>query len=181
VDVLLGSVAAYTVVATLLVSSAAHLSRPAALTRALAAHRVLPAPAAVAGLVVTAELLLAGAGVVALHTDGRGLRLAVGLGAAALLGLYAGYGRHVLATGGTGPCGCSRTELPMSGWVVTRAAVLAVLALVGAALSDAVVGWGRVDADLAVVLLAAATFTVGLWHLPSAMHHPRPVEGELPG
>ncbi|WDZ82935.1 MauE/DoxX family redox-associated membrane protein [Micromonospora cathayae] len=183
--VLLGSVAAYTVVATLLVTGVGHLTRPAALTRALAAHRVLPAPAAVAGLVVTAELLLAGAGVVALRgDDGRALRIAVGVAAAGLLGLYAGYGRHVLSTGRTGPCGCSRRELPMSGWVVARAAVLSGLALLGAVLSGSVLGWGRLAADLAVVLLAAATFTVGLWQLPAAMYHPRPVRparGDLSG
>jgi hypothetical protein len=190
---LLASVATYTVVFTLLVAVAEHLSRPAALGRALTAHGVLPAPATVAVLVVAAEGVLAGAGIVALRADGSGLRVAVLLGSAALFGLYAGYGRHVMSTGRSGPCGCSRLELPMTGWVVARAAVLTGLALVGLSLSGSVVGWGRTDAALAVVLLAAATFTTLLWHLPSAMYQPagavdqtvgRPTgvtEGGLPG
>ncbi|BCL12302.1 MauE/DoxX family redox-associated membrane protein [Micromonospora sagamiensis] len=171
--VLLASVSTYTVVFTLLAATAEHLSRPGALARAVAAHRVLPAPAAVAGLVVAAEGILAGTGIVALHGDDhRALRVTFLLGGAALLGLYAGYGHHLLSTGRTGPCGCSRLELPMTGWVVARAAVLAGLALTGLAGSGSVVGWDRTDASLAVVLLASATFATLLWHLPSAMHHP---------
>ncbi|SCL27576.1 hypothetical protein GA0074692_2374 [Micromonospora pallida] len=175
-SVLLASVATYTVVFTLLVAVAEHLSQPAALGRALAAHRVLPAPATVAVLVVAAEGVLAGAGIVALRGGGgSGLRVAVLLGGTALFGLYAGYGLHLRSTGRGGPCGCSRLELPMTGWVVARAAILAGLALVGLSRSGAVVGWGQADTSLAVVLLAAATFTTLLWHLPSAMYQPRAV------
>ncbi|MFI6822716.1 MauE/DoxX family redox-associated membrane protein [Micromonospora sp. NPDC050187] len=170
---LLAGVAAYTVVFTMLAATAEHLSRPAALGRALAAHRVFPTPAPVAVLVIVSEGLLAGTGIVALRDDsGRGLLVAFLLGSATLLGLYAGYGRHVMATGRGGPCGCSRLELPMTGWVVARAAILAGLALVGLALSGSVTPWGRADATLAVVLLAAATFAALLWHLPAAMTHP---------
>ncbi|WBB80525.1 hypothetical protein O7606_03820 [Micromonospora sp. WMMD882] len=185
VSALLASVAAYTVTLTLLVATAEHLSRPAALPRALAAHRVLPAPTLTAAVVVTAEALLAGAGVVALATDDPRPRVAVGLAGAALFGLYAGYGRHLVRTGRAGPCGCSRLELPTSGWVVARAGILAGLALVGAVRPGSIVGWPTPDADLAVVLLAAATFTALLWHLPAAMRQPagpaRLTEGELPG
>ncbi|MEH0971489.1 MauE/DoxX family redox-associated membrane protein [Micromonospora sp. CPCC 205546] len=193
---LLASVAAYTVVLTLLVSTAEHLSRPAALARALAAHRVLPAPVALAAVAIAGEGLLAGAGIVALlHPAGEGLLVAVLVGSAALLALYAGYGLHVRATGRAGSCGCSRVELPMTGWVVARASVLAGLALVALLLSGSTIAADRADASLAVVLLASATFTALLWHLPAAMYEPatatagRPTagrsigttEGGLPG
>ncbi|MBO4207681.1 MauE/DoxX family redox-associated membrane protein [Micromonospora echinofusca] len=169
---LLGSVATYTVLATLLVASVAHLSRPAVLAGALATHRVLPAPATVAALVVGTEGLLAGTGIVALWQGDRSL-LGVSLaGSGVLFGLYAGYGRYLLVTGRTGPCGCSRRELPMTGWVVTRALALAGLALTGLTLAGSVLPPQRTGTPLAVALLAAATFTTLLWHLPAAMHQP---------
>ncbi|MER7415938.1 MauE/DoxX family redox-associated membrane protein [Micromonospora peucetia] len=171
---LLAGVATYTVLFTLLVSTAEHLSRPAALAGALAAHRVLPAPAVLAALAIASEGLLAGAGIVALlHPSGEGLLVAVLVGSAALFGLYAGYGLYLRSTGRTGPCGCSRVELPMTGWVVARASILAGLALVALFLSGSIIPASRTDASLAVVLLAAATFTALLWHLPAAMYEPR--------
>ncbi|WP_433349813.1 MauE/DoxX family redox-associated membrane protein [Micromonospora sp. CA-111912] len=178
---LLSSVAAYTVLFTLLVSTAEHLSRPAALAEALAAHRVLPAPVAVAALTIASEGLLAGAGIVALLLDsGAGLLIAVLVGGAALLGLYAGYGLYLMSTGRTGSCGCSRVELPMTGWVVARASILAGLALVALFLSGSIVPANRIDASLAVVLLASATFTALLWHLPAAMYEPATAPAERP-
>ncbi|MFI1195220.1 MauE/DoxX family redox-associated membrane protein [Micromonospora sp. NPDC020750] len=176
---LLSSVAAYTVLFTLLVSTAEHLSRPAALAEALAGHRVLPAPVAVAALAIASEGLLAGAGIVALLLDsGAGLLIAVLVGGAVLLGLYAGYGLYLMSTGRTGSCGCSRVELPMTGWVVARASVLAGLALVALFLSGSIVPANRIDASLAVVLLASATFTALLWHLPAAMYEPATAPAE---
>ncbi|MEH1099528.1 MauE/DoxX family redox-associated membrane protein [Micromonospora sp. CPCC 205561] len=171
--------ATYTVLFTLLVAAAEHLSRPAALVGALAAHRMLPAPAAVAALVIAVEALLAVGGIVALLQDG-GARLltAVLLGSAALLGLYAGYGLRLISAGRPGSCGCSRMELPMTGWVVGRAAVLAGLALAALVLPDPAGTPGR--AELAVVLLAAATFTALLWHLPAAMYQPVPATAGPP-
>ncbi|MEH1016403.1 MauE/DoxX family redox-associated membrane protein [Micromonospora sp. CPCC 206060] len=170
---LLGGVATCTVLFTLLVASAEHLSRPAALAGALAAHRVLPAPVTVAALVIASESVLAGTGIVALlHDNGKGLLSAVLVGSFALLGLYAGYGLYLISTGRTGSCGCSRMELPMTGWVVARASVLAGLALIGLFLSGSTIPPERTDAPLAVVLLASATFTALLWHLPAAMNDP---------
>ncbi|MEU8300337.1 MauE/DoxX family redox-associated membrane protein [Micromonospora sp. NPDC048909] len=172
---LVASVAAYTVLLTLLVAVGEHLSRPAALATALAAHRVVPAPAAVAAVVIAAEGLLGAAGVLALLRDDGGRLLGVVLaGAAALLATYAGYGLHVRSTGRAVPCGCSRVEVPMSGWVVARAATLAGTALIGSLLSGAVLPVWRADAELTVVLLAAATFTALLAQLPVAMHQPTP-------
>jgi hypothetical protein len=75
---LLSSVAAYTVLLTMLIAFAEHLAEPSALSRALAAHRVLPATASVAGVVIAAEGVLGTAGVVALLRGESGL-LAVAL------------------------------------------------------------------------------------------------------
>lgn len=174
---LVAGVAAYTVLLTLLLACGEHLSRPAALSAALAAHRVVPAPSAVAAVVVAAEGLLGVAGVVALLRDDGGRLLGVVLaGSAALLATYAGYGWYVRSAGRAVPCGCSRVEVPMTGWVVARASTLAGLALLGSLLSGAVVPLGRAGTALAVVLLAAATFTALLAHLPAAMHDPTPDE-----
>ena len=178
---LLASVAAYTVLFTLLIAGAEHLSRPAALAEALAAHRVLPAPVTVAALAIGSEGLLAGTGIVALLYDsGEGLLIAVLVGSVALLGLYAGYGLYLRSTGRTGSCGCSRVELPMTGWVVARASSLAGLALVALFLSGSIIPANRLDASLAVVLLASATFTALLWHLPAAMYEPAPAPANRP-
>ncbi len=172
---LLASVAAYTVLLTLLTACGEHLSKPATLSAALAAHRVVPAPSTVAAVVIATEGLLGAAGVVALlRADGGRLLGVVLAGAAALFAAYAGYGRYVRSTGRAVPCGCSRVELPMSGWVVARAGTLAGMALVGSLLSGAVVPVGRFGTTLTIVLLAAATFAALLAHLPAAMHDPTP-------
>ena len=172
---LIGSVSAYTVLLTLLFSCGEHLSKPAALATVLAVHRVLPAPSTVAAAVIAAEGLLGAAGVVALlRDDGGRLLSAVLAGSAALLAMYAGYGLYVTSTGRAVPCGCSRVDVPMTGWVVARASTLAGMALVGSLLSGAVVPVGRAGTSLTIVLLAAATFTTLLAHLPAAMHDPAP-------
>ncbi|MEU5941861.1 MauE/DoxX family redox-associated membrane protein [Micromonospora sp. NPDC047548] len=172
---LVASVAAYTVLLTLLIACGEHLSKPAALSAALAAHRVVPAPSTVAAVVIATEGLLGAAGVVALLRDDGGRLLGVVLaGGAALLATYAGYGRYVGSTGRAVPCGCSRVEVPMTGWVVARASTLAGMALVGSVLSGAVVPVGRAGTALTIILLAAATFTALLTHLPAAMHDPTP-------
>lgn len=178
---LLAGVATYTVLFTLLIATAEHLSRPTALAGALAAHRILPAPVTVAALVITAEGLLAGTGLVALHHDsGRSILIAVLAGSVALLGLYAVYGLHLISTGRTGSCGCSRVELPMTGWVVARAAILAGLALLALLLSGSIPAPQRADTSLTVVLLASAAFTALLWHLPAAMYDPSVAAGPTP-
>jgi hypothetical protein len=175
VSALVVSVAAYTVLLTLLIACGEHLSKPAALSTALAAHRVVPAPSAVAAVVIATEGLLGVAGLIALLRDDGGRLLgAVLAGSVALLATYTGYGLYVRSTGRAVPCGCSRVELPMTGWVVARASTLAGMALVGSLLSGSVMPLGRVGTSLAIVLLAAATFTALLTHLPAAMHDPTP-------
>lgn len=168
---LLASVAAYTVLFTMLVACAEHLAEPAALSRALVAHWVIPAaPRAVAAAVIACEGLLGAAGIVTLLGDGGGPLVAALAGSCALLALYGCYGLYLRSTGRAGPCGCSRLELPMTGWVVARAFVLAGLALVALAGSGSIVALTGAGPTLAIVLPAAATFTLLLWHLPAAMH-----------
>lgn len=169
---LAAGVAAYVVVLTLLVACAGHLSRPGALPRALLAHRVLPVPSAVAAAVTAAEGLLGGAGAVALGRGNDGLLTAAMAASAVLLALFGGYAWYVTGRERGGPCGCSRADLPMTGWVVARAFVLAGLALAGLVLADSAVPPARPGSELAVVLLAAATFTCLLWQLPAAMYDP---------
>lgn len=166
---MVASVAAYTVILTLLLACAEHLAEPSALSRALAAHRVIAAPGAVAPVVIAAEGLLGVAGAVALFRGGNGLAAMALAAACMLLALYAGYGFYVRSTGRSGPCGCSRIELPMTGWVVARAAALAGLALLAFLGAEAIEPWSRPGAALGVALMAAVTFTLLLWHLPAAM------------
>ncbi|MDT0264773.1 methylamine utilization protein MauE [Streptomyces sp. DSM 44915] len=171
---LIGAVATGVLLLVLLAGCAGHLSRPATLPDALRAHRVLPdrAVPAAARAATAAEGLLGLAGVAALLARQR-VGLAVVLAGAAVLFLgYALYTRHVLATGRGGPCGCSRAEVPLSGWVTGRAWALAALALAGAAL---VAGPAAVPADpaeTATAALAAVTFAALLWTLPAAMARP---------
>jgi hypothetical protein len=177
VAALVGSVAADAVLAVLLAAGLGHLLWPAALRSALVAHGVLPAPGVITLAVPVAEVgigVLGGYGLVlGDRPAGRGL-LAVALaGACLVLVAYAAYSWRVLASGRAAPCGCSRRDdLPMSGWVVGRAAALAVFAALGLALTGSVLPVRTWDSELATVLLAAAVFGLLLWQLPAAMHDP---------
>lgn len=171
---LLGTVASAVVLLVLLAGCTAHLTRPQALPDALRAHRTLPDRAVplAAGAVTLAEGVLGVAGAAA-FLSGHRLGLTVALTAsAALFTCYALYTHHTLAAGRGGPCGCSRAELPLSGWVVGRAGVFAALALVAAV---AVAGPGsqpRGVAELTIAALTALTFATLLWVLPAAMAQP---------
>ncbi|MEN3360876.1 MAG: hypothetical protein V7637_4858 [Mycobacteriales bacterium] len=168
---LTASVAGYSVVFTLLLAGIGHLARPGVLRAALVTHGVLPAPAAVAAVVPVVEVALGAAGAAGLVSGGR--LLTAGLaGAAALLAGYAGYSWRVLASGVGGPCGCSRRELPMSGWVVARAAALAALAGLGLAFAGSALPLRSAGSHLVIALLAAAAFGLLLWQLPAAMYDP---------
>jgi hypothetical protein len=184
VPALVSSIAAYTVLFVLLVAGAAHLSRPGSLRRAVAVHGLLPA-SPVAAVVITSEGVLGGAGIAALTTGGGARPLTASMaGSGLLFVLFGCYGWYVRSTGRGGPCGCSRGELPMTGWVVVRAFALAGLALVGLLLADSVLPADRPGAALTIVLLAAATFASLLWQLPAAMHDPTPasfVSGRIEG
>ena len=171
---LLGAVATVVVLLVLLAGCAAHLTRPAALPNALHAHGVVPERAVrlAAGAVVLTEGLLGATGAAALLSRQRPTLTAVLAASAVLFTCYALYTRHALATGRGGPCGCSRADVPLSGWVVGRAWAFTALALGAAVL---VVGPGTPPsgpAEVTTAALAALTFAVLLWGLPAAMTQP---------
>lgn len=168
---LLGSVAAYTVIFVLLVAAVGHLASPATLTRAVTAHGVFRWPVAVAAAVTLIEIGLAVAGIVAVSVQSVGwLRYPVFGTSAVLFASYSGYSHRVRRTRPDAPCGCSRHDLPVTGWVVIRGCLLAGIACLGAVTSDSVLTLDQPGLPLAIALLAAATFGVLLWHLPAAMY-----------
>jgi len=144
---------------------------PGELSAALAAHGVVPRRAVrpIAVAVTGAEAVLAVLLVVAPSPF-------VLAGAAVLFACYGGYAWYVTESGRGGPCGCGGAEVPMGHWVTGRALGLAALATIAAVAGDAVPPLSRFDTQLVVVLLAAATIAILLWHLPAAMtRHPEVV------
>ncbi|MET7640864.1 MauE/DoxX family redox-associated membrane protein [Streptomyces sp. NPDC005438] len=178
----LAPVAVGIVLGSLLTGFASHVAAPSALRDALRQHRTLPRRAVppVTLAVPVAEGVLGLAGLVALFGGSRTGVTVVMAASAALFGTYTGYLRHVLASGRGGPCGCSRSDVPLSGWAVGRAFTYALLAVAGALLAQAAVPLLTDPAELATVLLAVATFTALLWYWPLALHNPahHPAEGD---
>jgi hypothetical protein len=161
---MLAGIAVITVPLVLLVSFAGHVLRPAGLPRALRAHHTLPA-ALIAPAAVMTALAEAAVGTLILIGFARPALAA----ACALLTLYALYGSYVLRNRPSVPCGCAGSgDTPLTGWVVVRAAALAVLALAGAVWTAPFPQGSR----LAITLLAGAVFAVLLWTLPLALHDP---------
>lgn len=173
---LIAATATGVVLLALLAGGAAHLSRPAVLPDALTAHRLLPrravAPAARAA--TAAESLLAVAGVAALLAGHRAALAVVLAAAAAMFACYALYTGYALTSGSGGPCGCSRSDVPLSSWVVGRAWSLAGLAAVGATLVAAAGGPPEGPAEWTTAVLAAVTLAALLRVLPAAMSRPAP-------
>ncbi len=168
---LLGSVAAYTVVFVLLIAAVGHLASPATLLRAVTTHGVFDWPVVVTAAVIVAETGLAVTGIIAVSVPSVGwLRYPVLGISAVLFASYSGYSHLVRRSRPDAPCGCSRHDLPVTGWVVIRGCLLTGIAYLGAVTSDSVLTLDRPAVPLSVVLLAAATFSVLLWHLPAAMH-----------
>lgn len=157
------SVAAYVVLIVLALAVAERVVAPRALPAALVAHGVVPRRAAgpLAAAVTVAEAALLVLGVL------MGPRVL--FAAALLFAAYGAYAWYVTASDRGGPCGCGGADVPMDHWVTGRAGVLATLAVLGAAGGDHVLPLRDVDSRLVVVLLAAATIGILLWHLPAAM------------
>jgi len=170
------SVCALAVPVVLLLALAEHLASPASLRQALISQAVLPPgltwPAAYGVIGVEAALTLAvGAGLASASRGDAPLRL--GLAASALLfATYAAYTFYLLLRRQGAPCGCSRHDMEVNGWVVLRA--LGCLAFAGLALrwSDHVLPVSGSGARSAIALSAAATFAIVLWHLPTALQDP---------
>ncbi|MBB4911673.1 MauE/DoxX family redox-associated membrane protein [Actinophytocola algeriensis] len=170
------SVAVYVVLVVLVIAVAERVVAPRALRAALAAHGVVPRRAAgpLAVVVTVAEAALAALLFIGLVRE-PGPSPFVLSGAAALFAAYAGYAWRVTASGRGGPCGCGGVEVPMDHWVTGRAVALAVLAAAGAAAPGEVLALAAFDERVLVVLLAATTIGVLLWHLPAAMTRPQEV------
>jgi hypothetical protein len=160
------SVAAYVVLVVLALAVTERVVAPRALPAALVAHGVVPrratGPLAVAVTVAEAASLVLG-----VVTGPRVL-----FGTALLFAAYGGYAWYVTASGRGGPCGCGGADVPMDHWVTGRAGVLAALAVLGAVAGDRVLPLRGVDSRLVVILLAATTIGLLLWHLPAAMARP---------
>jgi hypothetical protein len=155
----------------LVVSFVAHLLSPRVLPRALRAHGVFPArlAATVAVAALAGEAIggvLTGAGLLASQPV---LVRAGSIVCVVLLACYAVYARHVARQPRTVPCGCDAAGTPMTNWIAIRAAGLAVLALTGAVHP----GLARMTGpELTVGVLAAVSFAVIAWILPSALTDP---------
>jgi methylamine utilization protein MauE len=173
VSQVLTSVAANAVCFVLLIACAEHLRTPRALPAALAAHKTVPGrfvrPLSLA--VTTLEGLLGVVIGLLILTEGSARVLTATLAAAAaLFTVYTAYTWRLV--GRAVPCGCSRTDALISGWVVVRAAALAVLAAGAAIGAQSVVAPPESAARFAEVAIAGAAFAVLLWVLPEAMLDP---------
>ncbi|WP_208882151.1 MauE/DoxX family redox-associated membrane protein [Streptomyces armeniacus] len=173
-----GPVAAGIVLLSLLAGCASHVAAPGALRDALRRHRTLPGRAIpwVTVAVPVVEGLLGVVGLAAVFGGSRTGLVLVLAASAALFGTYAGYLRYVLSTGRGGPCGCHRTDIPLSGWAAGRALTYTLLAVAGALLAASALPSSGDPAELVTVTLATLTFTGLLWFLPLALHNP--AEGE---
>lgn len=156
----------------LLVSAASHLAHPGELAADLRRQAVLGDRAV---RVTTVALPLTEAAVGAVATAAvLGWRplTASALPHLAVVGLYAAFGVYtatLLARPDDEPvpCGCAPTAAAVSAVVPLRAAVLAGLALVATLTTPSMAVMGSVE--VAVLWLAAATFTTLTWTLPSAL------------
>lgn len=181
--------AAMTVAMVFLVAVAEHVRLPGMLPGVLRVHGRLPERS----VRVVAVAVTAGEGVVGGLTayglvSGHHDVLRVGLVAGALLSVGFGlYSQAVLAririSGRVVPCGCSRLDTPMTGWVVGRAYVLAALAGAGALGSASVIGAGGPPMRFGTAVAAATAFAAVLWVLPHAMRMPagdqQPARGQV--
>jgi hypothetical protein len=172
---MLAGVCAGTVALVLLAAFAGHLRAPRTLPTALAAHRVVPGPLRwpVAVAAVTLEGALGAATGYALPAGRPHLLTLAAGGAAILLAGYAGYTLYVLRTRPGVPCGCATGpggDAPLSGWVVGRAAALALAAVAAAAGAAPATDSG--GSRTAITVLASVVFAVLLSLLPQAMFDP---------
>ncbi|SEG80445.1 hypothetical protein SAMN04489712_11382 [Thermomonospora echinospora] len=179
----LAGVAAATVAFVLLIAFAEHLLSPRSLPAALIAHGTVPRRLVrpLAGAVTAVEGALAAALVAAVVIDApRAVLTGILAAAGVVLASYAAYTHRLLRTAGgrAVPCGCSRADTPVSGWVVLRAGVPAALALLTALRADAVVTPAESAVRFAEASIPGLVFAVLLWVLPEAMIDPdRALEG----
>jgi hypothetical protein len=167
-----GTALGLTVFGTLAGAGLLHLLRPRTFRDALREQRLLPerTAVAVAGAVTAAEIVVGVAGAAAFGFSGQGARVSA-LAAAAIFGVFTAYSGALVMRGGTVPCGCAGNDLPVSVWVVARAAALA-LAAIGAAIAPVTPLTYLPPVQAAVAAVAAATFGTLLWAYPDALFDP---------
>lgn len=123
------------------------------------------APLAAAGVIVAEIVVGLGGLLVALIAE-QALR-PVAAAMACLFGSYTVYTSLLLRKRVSVPCGCGGAEIPVTGWVVGRAAILA-----GISLSLLLPGVDlelRAVTDALAAALAAPALTLLAWYLPEAM------------
>jgi hypothetical protein len=173
----LASLSAYVVISTLAVAGVTHGVRPHDFKEALATHGMWPSRALqpLAVFISAVEITIAVAAALALiDGEGRGGPAASFAAAAVLFFTYSVYAGYLVRHRPHARCGCSTSGLtPTNVWVVTRAAVLTVLAATAYLASGSILASGGDGADLAIVALASGAIGVALWYLPDALvNHP---------
>ncbi|HEX2295837.1 MAG TPA: MauE/DoxX family redox-associated membrane protein [Actinomycetota bacterium] len=156
---------------TLLAAGLTHLTRPRRLMAALSAQRVVPQALvpACAVVLILFELSLGGTVVSVLLTGdtSAAYRLAVGA-TAGLYGLFAAYSLIVLRFRPGAPCGCGSDLTPITGWVVARAGLYAVLSLGALRLDGGPLSIPNVS-EASLLIMASASLAILLWIFPSAV------------
>lgn len=161
-----------TAAVVLAASGLAHAATHGSTRRAVVAHGVLGARWAgpVVVLLAAVELLL-GAGLLAAVLLGDApVQRGLGLTAAALFLLLAGYAHAAWRArpGAAPPCACGVGESPLGPWVTLRAVLLGLLALGGAVAVEAAGVAGRPWHEVVVLVSATTALSVGLTYLPAA-------------
>lgn len=169
-SVLYPTVSALLVGGILLSTGLMHLKSVSSFGDAIAQQGVVPrAMARTLALVLVAAEVAIGGTMLAAFAIGRfdvaGGSAIAGVG---LLAAYAGHAFYVAHTRKAPvPCGCSRSDLAMSGSVAIRALMLMVIAVVSISVRNLqATDVLQVSAELAVAAMAAASIGILLWFLP---------------
>lgn len=170
---LLSLTGAELVFGTLLVTGAWHLRHRGTLLPQLDQQDLIPrrGRALVASLIGPAEVLVGLLGGLAL-TRGAGLATATAL-ALLVYGSYAAFAAVLWRRRPGTPCGCAGGDEPISGWVVLRAGLLALVAGSGLATEVASLPW--TSSTGAASLPIAVAVGLVIWQLPVAMRSDLPV------
>ncbi len=160
--------------ATLVGAAVGHAVDPRALRRVLDVQlgRVTAASWLLVGLVIASEGVIGLVGVVATARADEDLAMTLLASAAVLYTVYAVYSMILLKFRPSAPCGCSRSDHPVSAWVVLRAAALAAAAIVGVATTPVTFDVWPPSVDTAISMLAGCGLTLLLWSIPEALHDP---------
>ncbi|GAA2639045.1 hypothetical protein SMC26_40765 [Actinomadura fulvescens] len=177
-ETLLATVSASMGFAVLALSGAIHFAKLDVFKAMLRSHNFWPPTfvTVVAQCVALAECTIASLGLAALlpglsASTARDLMTYALAGAMVLYVALAAYAAVLLRRNPGVPCACSSRAEPISIWVPVRTTVLALGCGFAAAQVDLVLSWTW-SSDALLAFLAASTFTVLAWILPSTLHDP---------